>query len=85
MFTKHINPGYYSGPSTYVADGVAEMNLSSAVWLGENNSLSISISGSAPGNTDKYKLNIGQITLQATSAGNSGAGWKACEIKVYQE
>ena len=85
VFTTHINPGYYSGPSTYVSDGVAEINLSSAVWLGENNSLSISISGSAPGNTDKYKLNIGQITLQATSAGNSGAGWKACEIKVYQE
>jgi hypothetical protein len=84
-FTGHINPGHYSGPSTYVGDGTFEATVTSSTWIGSNNSLSISISGRAPGNTDKYKLNIGQITLQATSAGNSGAGWKACEIKVYQE
>lgn len=82
-FTAHVNPGYYPG-GTYQGDGVIEKTLNSNTWIGGNNSLSISISGSAPGHGSDYKLNVGQIVLQAISAGNSGSGWKACEIKVYQ-
>ena len=80
-FTQSINHG--NNPSGSGYDRVFDQTETSNTWIGTSSTLSISASVSGVSSA-LFFFDIGNIELTASYAGTGGAGWKSCEIKVYQ-
>lgn len=85
-FTGTIPGAYYSSEGL-VSTWVLTMTATSSTWLATGSSISLTVRTT---NTEYdfqksvHGVDIGDIILRAVSTGSGGAGWKECEVKVYQ-